>query len=101
MMEGRRPHLTTKAQLCPCADGWHCAQHPDQPWPHDDCAGPGMPCLRCQPDADRQPDDNQRLIGRNLSRDKFAARGCPQNYERGRPLISTSSSVMKGRRLFF
>lgn len=21
---------------------WVCEQHPDKPWPHDDCAGPGM-----------------------------------------------------------
>lgn len=24
--------------------GWICEEHPDRPWPHDDCAGPGMPC---------------------------------------------------------
>ena len=29
---------------CHCAEGWICEQHPDQPWPHDDCAGPGAPC---------------------------------------------------------
>lgn len=23
--------------------GWRCEEHPDLPWPHDDCAGPGMP----------------------------------------------------------
>lgn len=23
--------------------GWVCEQHPDRPWPHDDCEGPGMP----------------------------------------------------------
>lgn len=22
--------------------GWVCEQHPDKPWRHDDCAGPGM-----------------------------------------------------------
>ena len=27
-----------------CADGWICEEHPDQPWPHDDCSGPGVPC---------------------------------------------------------
>ena len=28
-----------------CNDGWICEEHPDLPWPHDDCAGgPGMPC---------------------------------------------------------
>lgn len=21
---------------------WVCEQHPDKPWPHDDCPGPGM-----------------------------------------------------------
>lgn len=25
------------------ADGWICEQHPELAWPHDDCAGPGMP----------------------------------------------------------
>lgn len=24
-------------------DGWMCEAHPGQSWPHDDCAGPGMP----------------------------------------------------------
>jgi hypothetical protein len=35
---------------CYCADGWICEQHADRPWPHDDCAGPGMPCanVNCQ-----------------------------------------------------
>ena len=27
-----------------CADGWICEAHPDKPWPHDDCIGPGVPC---------------------------------------------------------
>lgn len=27
-----------------CADGWICEAHPEKPWPHDDCGGPGMPC---------------------------------------------------------
>jgi hypothetical protein len=27
-----------------CDNGWICEEHPDQPWPHDDCSGPGMPC---------------------------------------------------------
>ena len=29
---------------CHCASGWICEQHPDQPWPHDDCAGRGKQC---------------------------------------------------------
>jgi hypothetical protein len=33
------------AHVCPkCADGWICEAHPNLPWPHDDCIGPGMPC---------------------------------------------------------
>ena len=27
-----------------CDNGWICEEHPDQPWPHQNCAGPGMPC---------------------------------------------------------
>ena len=27
-----------------CDHGWICEAHPDRPWPHDDCAGPGIPC---------------------------------------------------------
>lgn len=26
---------------------WICEAHPDRPWPHDDCAGPGDPCPDC------------------------------------------------------
>jgi len=32
---------------CRCAEGWICEAHPDQPWPHQDCAGPGEPCPVC------------------------------------------------------
>jgi hypothetical protein len=38
-------HLTKPAQVHVCEDGWVCEKHPDQGWPHNDCAGPGMPCL--------------------------------------------------------
>ena len=27
-----------------CDYGWICEEHPDQPFPHDNCAGPAMPC---------------------------------------------------------
>lgn len=27
-----------------CLQGWTCEKHPGTPWPHNDCAGPGMPC---------------------------------------------------------
>ena len=29
--------------------------HSEKGWPHDDCAGPGMPCPRCYPDGTRPP----------------------------------------------
>jgi hypothetical protein len=32
---------------CHCADGWICKVHPDEPWPHQDCLGPGEPCPAC------------------------------------------------------
>ena len=28
--------------------GWVCSEHPDTPWPHDDCAAPAMVCT-CDP----------------------------------------------------
>ena len=27
-----------------CFEGWVCERHPNQPWPHDECEGPGVPC---------------------------------------------------------
>jgi hypothetical protein len=27
-----------------CNEGWICEEHPDQPWPHQNCAGPAIPC---------------------------------------------------------
>ena len=27
-----------------CDNGWICEEHPDLPWPHDDCGRPGVPC---------------------------------------------------------
>jgi hypothetical protein len=29
---------------CRCAFGWICEAHPERPWPHEDCPGPGMQC---------------------------------------------------------
>ena len=29
---------------CICADGGTCELHPDMPWPHNDCSGPGELC---------------------------------------------------------
>lgn len=38
-------------ECCICmGEGWVCEQHPQLPWPHDLCDGPGMPC-RCNPTA--------------------------------------------------
>lgn len=38
-------------EKCICGGGgWICEQHPDRTWPHDNCAGPGMPCV-CNPKA--------------------------------------------------
>ena len=36
-----------------CEDeAWICEKHPDLPFEHDDCPGPGMPCPDCN-----DPDD--------------------------------------------
>jgi hypothetical protein len=31
-------------------EGWECEAHPGRPFPHEECAGPGLPC-RCRPGA--------------------------------------------------
>jgi hypothetical protein len=31
-------------ERCKCLEGWTCERHPEQGWPHDECAGPGQPC---------------------------------------------------------
>jgi len=36
--------ITTYHRCGRCAEGRICEQHPDQPWPHGECAGPGVPC---------------------------------------------------------
>ena len=40
---------------CPlCQDArFVCEKHPEKLWPHDDCAGPGMPCPLCQEPGER------------------------------------------------
>jgi hypothetical protein len=30
--------------LCWCNEGWVCEEHPERPWPHEACSGPGVPC---------------------------------------------------------
>jgi hypothetical protein len=66
MDEARGPwtgHLTKPAQQHTCEAGWICEQHPEQGWPHDDCAGPGMPCLTCNRESPpRMPRDWQSKV---------------------------------------
>jgi hypothetical protein len=31
-------------ETCHCDQGWICEEHPDRPWPHDECSGPGTQC---------------------------------------------------------
>lgn len=40
-----------------CAEGWVCEAHPDKPWPHDGCPGPGTPCPEpgCERSMMREP----------------------------------------------
>jgi hypothetical protein len=40
---------------CVCNDGWICEEHPDRGWPHDDCAGPGVPCPICNVQSPPRP----------------------------------------------
>ena len=42
----------TPGDDCPRCQGerWICEAHPDRPWPHGACAGPGEPCPRCNTD---------------------------------------------------
>ncbi len=43
--------MTTKyCNRCRKGEGWLCEIHPNKHWPHDDCPGPGMPCVNgCNP----------------------------------------------------
>src|SRR5439155_12238717 len=42
--EEERKHLEAGGCARCQGAGWTCEQHPDRPWPHDDCPGPGEPC---------------------------------------------------------
>jgi hypothetical protein len=52
-----------------CDEGEVCEAHPELPWPHDDCAGPGMPCPNCR-DKFFPPDNEIRVrqsyVGKGL-----------------------------------
>jgi hypothetical protein len=53
------PTPSTKRPFMPCtlcADArFVCEEHPSQPFPHDDCPGPGILCPACQ-DPDEPPE---------------------------------------------
>ena len=38
-------HLANFDALEKCVDGWRCEIHSKLGWPHNDCIGPGIPCL--------------------------------------------------------
>jgi hypothetical protein len=47
-----RARLLGLVKCAQCKDArWVCEQHQDKPQFHDDCPGPGMPCPRCNPEA--------------------------------------------------
>lgn len=50
---------------------WICEEHPELPWPHDDCAGPGMPC-RCS-SSRIQEDRAKREQAMTYESDRFTA----------------------------
>jgi hypothetical protein len=37
--------MTEYCGRCREGEGWICEQHPNKPFPHNDCNGPGMPCV--------------------------------------------------------
>lgn len=45
----RVDRLMPETPDCPFCQGerWICEAHPDRPWPHDACPGPGEPCPQC------------------------------------------------------
>jgi hypothetical protein len=62
-------HLTKPAQedkqICSCAEGWVCEDHPDRPWQHDRCGGAGMLCQNpdCIVGRTRRAELEERLQG--------------------------------------
>jgi hypothetical protein len=44
-------------ETCPHCQGerWICEEHPALPWPHGECAGPGVPCPACNATEPPQP----------------------------------------------
>jgi hypothetical protein len=49
-----------------CNDGWICDQHPDRGWSHGDCAGPSVPCPRCNRQSPpRLPSDSRNQTSRS------------------------------------
>jgi len=56
---------TSQRDVCARCHGerWICEAHPDHPWPHDDCPGPGEPCPRCNvKEPPEMPPDFRSLI---------------------------------------
>ena len=43
---GSHTETVTTCHRC-VGQRWVCEAHPDRPWPHEDCAGPGEPCPLC------------------------------------------------------
>ena len=57
-----------------CAEGWICEAHPDKPWPHDDCAGPGMLCRTAGCPFCLSPHEVHDVLGATLHQLLTAAR---------------------------
>ena len=60
--------LHRQAVGCPRCDdrAWVCEEHPEKPWPHDDCPGPGELCSCEAGRTFKQQLDRQRAGGEYL-----------------------------------
>jgi hypothetical protein len=56
-------------------EGLVCEEHPDLPWPHGDCAGPGMLLLEENPLMGFEPHAAQRTSSRRGPRSSLRSRG--------------------------
>ncbi len=44
-LRGQMGYISGNRSRHVCEAGWVCEAHAHLGWPHDDCAGPGMPCM--------------------------------------------------------
>lgn len=88
-----------ESPICHCDEGWVCEEHPDQPFPHDDCSGPGVACTVVNPACPYWQGEHPLALDPSVAFDEhYAGTGLPHRARRMLKAVPPIARPVKRRR---